>query len=71
MTNSVRLIYIFHFTNVKGDEQYCFYWVNLFKNGINPLPIYVTKKEYEQSMKEKKHPFGKYKALFEFTGKKK
>lgn len=66
----VRVVYVFRFINVKGDRQYCLYCVNLFKNGINPLTIYITEKEYKKSMKDGKHPFGKYKSILEFMGEK-
>ncbi len=61
-----RFVYVLRFTNIKGDDKYCCYFVNLFPNGINPLPIYLTAKEYEQSIKTNKHPFGKYKMFLEY-----
>ncbi|MBO5066809.1 MAG: hypothetical protein J6C62_00220 [Clostridia bacterium] len=58
--NFKRLVYVFRFYNLKHDEQYCLYLLNMSQQSMNPLPIYISKDEYYKSMKEKNNPFGSY-----------
>lgn len=59
----LRLIFLFYFKNLKHDEKYCLYVLNFYKKAMNPFPIFLSKKEYLKSLKEKGNPFGIYEDL--------
>lgn len=69
MNKNKPVFYIFNFRNAYGDDRFYFIQANNFVGFIDENSPWLSKEEYAKSMQEEKHPFGKFKKMFETIAK--